>query len=82
MMTKAIEACINQIKLSVEAKKLFKKDWGKDSGLPFHSGYTQLAIIYDKQGKFLEAIQVCEQAKTQGWNGDWEKRITRYDKKD
>jgi tetratricopeptide (TPR) repeat protein len=81
MMKKSIVACNNQINISSKARKAFIKDWGKESGLPSHKGYTQLAIIYYKQQKFEEAVKVCEQAQKQGWSGDWERRISRYMKK-
>jgi hypothetical protein len=53
----------------------------KESPLPSHKGYQQLAIILEKQGKLEEAIKLCKQAAEQGWAGDWEKRVERYRKK-
>jgi DNA invertase Pin-like site-specific DNA recombinase len=50
-------------------------------GLPSHVGYKQLAIILEKRGQFDEAIKVAKQAKSQGWNGDWDKRIARCESK-
>ena len=49
--------------------------------LPLHSGYKQLTIIYDKQKRWEEAIALCDQAMEQGWDGDWEERKKRYQKK-
>ena len=43
--------------------------------------FRQLAIIYDKQGRHSDAIAVCENVAQAGWNGDWAKRILRYQKK-
>ncbi len=62
------------------------KDYDFDSefnkfSLPSHKGYEQLAIILNKQGKDDEAIKLCNEAKNQGWAGDWDKRIARYSKK-
>ena len=37
-----------------------------------HTGYNQLCIIREKQGKWSEVLQLAEQAKTEGWIGDWE----------
>jgi tetratricopeptide (TPR) repeat protein len=54
---------------------------GKVGDLPYHPGYKQLAIIYEKRGEFDEAIKVARQAQSQGWNGDWEKRIARCESK-
>ncbi len=49
--------------------------------LPSHHGYKQLAIILEKQGDFQGARTLCEQAKAQGWKGDWDARIARLNKK-
>lgn len=76
-LEKTIEACRQQIELACQAKAAFleKYPW---QPLPSHRGYEQLAIILGKQGKHGEAIQVCEQAKGEGWSGDWDTRIERY----
>jgi len=76
-LEKTIEACRQQIDLAPQAKAVFLKQY-PDQTLPSHRGYTQLAIILDKQGRYKEAIKVCKQAKSEGWNGDWDKRIERY----
>lgn len=54
---------------------------GLNYSLPSHSGYEQLAIILEKQGDFSEAIRLAQQAKQEGWKGDWDKRIDRCQKK-
>jgi len=46
-----------------------------------HTGYRNLCIIREKQGNHAEVIRLAEQAKAQGWNGDWDKRIERTKKK-
>jgi tetratricopeptide (TPR) repeat protein len=76
----AIEACKQQIALAPKAKKAFL-DEHKDSSLPSHVGFTQLAIIEEKQKNYEEAIRLSEEALKQGWHGDWEKRIERCMKK-
>lgn len=48
---------------------------------PGHRGFMQLAIIREKEGNFGAAIALAEQAKGQGWTGDWDKRIGRVQKK-
>lgn len=80
IMEKVIQACKKQIELAPAASSAFLKEY-PNQPLPSHRGYEQLAIILDKQGNFEEAIKVCEQAKSQGWAGDWDKRIERYRKK-
>lgn len=79
-LEKAIEACNQQIALGAKAAKAFQKEY-KDSSLPGHKGYQQLAIILEKQGRFDETIELCRTAESQGWAGDWERRIERCQKK-
>jgi tetratricopeptide (TPR) repeat protein len=79
-LDEAIKACQGQIAIAPKAARAFKKEY-PESPLPSHVGFTQLTIIYDKQGRHAEAIQVAQQAKQQGWVGDWDKRIERYQKK-
>lgn len=71
---KAIEACKKQIMIAPQAAKQFLKEYPTQA-LPAHVGYTQLAIILKKQGKNQEVIEVCRQAKEQGWAGNWDRRI-------
>jgi hypothetical protein len=48
---------------------------------PGHRGFTQLAIIREKEGNLEAAIALAKQAKAQGWTGDWDNRIDRLRKK-
>jgi hypothetical protein len=80
MLVKAETACENQINLAPDAAREFKKRYPWQD-LPSHAGYEQLAIIFDKQGKTREAIDLCQQAKQQGWVGKWDARIERYNRK-
>lgn len=77
---KAIKACGRQIEIAPLAASAFKKEY-KDSPLPSHKGYEQLAIIEEKQKKFNSVIDLAKKAMAQGWNGDWQKRIERCTKK-
>lgn len=77
-LNKTIEACQKQIALSSKSMAAIKR---KFSSAPSHPGYKQLAIIYEKQGLVKEAITLCQRAKKQGWHGDWDKRIDRYQRK-
>ncbi len=79
-LERAIEACKQQIDFAEEAKAAFEKEYNGHS-LPSHVGYRQLAIVLEKQKKFTEAIDLVEIAKSQGWSGDWDKRIERCTKK-
>lgn len=79
-LEKAVEACKQQIELAQKAADAFKAEY-KDSPLPSHKGYEQLAIILEKQKNFEETIKLCARAEEQGWAGDWGKRIERCKKK-
>ena len=79
-LKKAIDACKQQIDLAPKTIDALKTEY-KDSTLPSHKGYEQLAIILEKQKTYKEAIDLCGQADKQGWAGDWKKRIERCLKK-
>ena len=49
--------------------------------LPSHHGYKQLAIILEKRGDYVAAGALSEQAREQGWKGDWDARIARLNKR-
>jgi len=51
------------------------------SVLGVHTGYYQLCIIIEKEGNWQEVIRLAEQAKSEGWKGDWDKRIEKAKKK-
>ena len=76
---KTIEACKQQIDLAPYAKSEFLKQYPGEP-LPGHNGYEKLAIILEKQGKYQEAKNLCLQAKEEGWNGEWNKRMERCQK--
>jgi hypothetical protein len=79
-LEKAIDACKKQIELAEKAKQAFVILYD-DENLPHHKGFSQLAIILEKQNKKEECIKICEIAKMQGWNDDWDNRINRLQKK-
>ena len=56
------------------------KSWKSYKG-PVHVGYKQLCIIFERQGKYEEALNLAKQAKKEKWNEDWDKRIEKYQKK-
>lgn len=76
----AIEACSQQISYSKQASKEFLSQW-TNANLPNPRGYQQLVIIKEKQQRYKEAIQICNQALSEGWSGNWEERIERCNKK-
>jgi len=76
----AVIACQKQISIAVKVTRLLKKEYPGEQ-LPAHVGYKQLAIILEKEEKYSEVIRLMKNAVAQGWNGDWEKRIARCEKK-
>lgn len=77
---KAIKACEEQIRIAPQAAQQFLQKYPIQR-LPRHVGYSQLAIILKKQGNYQRVIELCEQAKKQGWAGDWDKRIAEANQK-
>lgn len=79
-LDKAISACIEQINISKQSKEAFLKEY-KNSPLPSHSWFEQLAIIEEKRWNYEKAIELSKQALDEWWNWDWEKRIERNEMK-
>ncbi|MBX3000537.1 MAG: hypothetical protein KF893_18600 [Caldilineaceae bacterium] len=84
----AIEACQKQIAIAAQSAKMFKNEISEaerqrtfGAQLPAHVGYTQLCIIYEKEKRYSEVIQLAHKAKKEGWAGDWDKRIARCQKR-
>ena len=76
----AIDACERQIALAPLAAEMFKREERVET-LPAHTGFQQLAIIKEREEDYDEAIRLSSEALSQGWSGDWEKRIARCDRK-
>ncbi len=79
-LNRAISACREQIAYATTAAAAFKRTY-PTSPLPFHKGYAQLSIILEKQHRYAEAVDVCSEAKDNGWCGDWDARIARCNRK-
>ena len=75
----ALYVCKKQINISHIASKIFKNN--PNDSMPYHLGYQKLAIQKEKKKKYLEVIELCEKAQSEGWNGDWQKRIDRCKKR-
>src|SRR3989339_1039883 len=58
-LNEAIKACKQQIKIAPQAASAFKKEY-KDSPLPTHKGYEQLAIIEEKEKNFNSVIDLAK----------------------
>ena len=77
----AVRACLEQISMADEVAFQMADLVDLMGRLPSHKGYHQLAIILEKRGDLDRAIRLCEQARAQGWTGDWTKRIERMEKR-
>lgn len=78
----AIEYCQKQIHISKQVKKAWLIKNFNDPQLPGHFGFKQLAIIYEKQGEYEEALELTKRCLEEGWNNkDSKKRIDRLEKK-
>ena len=78
-LAEAESACRSQIAISNAAAKEFVNEF--PGALPEHKGYKQLTIILHDRGAREEAIEVACRALSEGWSGDWPKRIERYSRK-
>ncbi|MDU3337966.1 MAG: tetratricopeptide repeat protein [Paraclostridium bifermentans] len=78
-LEKAIEYCEKQISISKKSKRAWICEYSEE--LPFHTGYDQLAIIYEKKKDYDKALAITRQALKEGWNNDCQKRIDRLIKK-
>ncbi len=76
----AFAACHKQIRLAPQAAKVFREKYpGKP--LPAHLGYLQATTMLEQQGAYARAIEVCRQAESEGWSGNWPWRIQRMAKR-
>ena len=78
----AIEKCVEYCKKDVEIADEFVNEFGD---VPRISSYKRLAIIYEKQERYEEALEVCNQAleigTTDGTKGGFEGRKERIQEK-
>ena len=75
--TLCVDICNRQIEIAPQAAIEFKKD---SPYMPSHKGFEQLAIIEKKNKNWSRVIELCNQAKQEGWAGDWDKRIAEAEK--
>lgn len=75
-LAEAEHACREQIAVAGPAAGEFAREF--PGALPEHKGYKQLTIILDNRGATGEAVEVARRAQSEGWSGDWVRRIERY----
>jgi hypothetical protein len=69
-----LAACHRQIVLAEEAAKALRQMRPNES-LPSHLGYLWATAILEREGRYERAIELCRQAQSQGWDGNWPWRI-------
>jgi hypothetical protein len=67
-------ACHKQVAMSEAAAQAFR-DLRPQEALPMHLGYQTMAVLLEKEGSYTKAIEICRQARDQGWSGNWTWRI-------
>lgn len=72
----AFAVCYKQARIAPLAAQVFRERC-PGRPLPSHVGYELMATILAKQGDLAQAIEVCKQAQSQGWPGNWTWRIQR-----
>ena len=96
-LARSVWACQKQIELSPQAASEFKREHrelkasairdGYDSNLPArcklprHIGFHQMCIILEKDGDFKGALRLAKRAFREGWDGDWDRRIPKLEKR-
>ena len=72
----AFAACYRQMRISAQVIEVFHERY-PDTPLPAHLGYSHAASILEQQSRYAPAMEICRQAQTEGWSGDWSWRIQR-----
>ncbi len=72
----AFSACYKQMRISAQVIGIFKERYS-DAPLPTHLGYLHAASFLEQQGRYAPALEICRQAQSEGWSGDWSLRIQR-----
>jgi hypothetical protein len=79
-LERVISACKQYIEIAPLLAEKHKKQYPR-LNLGKHEGFNRYTILLEKNRNYSEAIQLCEEAKRQGWKGDWNKRIERCTKR-
>lgn len=87
----ALEKCIYYCKEDIKNFPKFRKAWIKNEKkqglrkselyIPSIPSFERLAIIYEKQGRLSEAIEVCRKAIEYKLEGGFENRLKKLEKK-
>ena len=70
----AFAACYKQVRIAGEVRKALRERYPMRP-LPSHGGYELIVSMLTEAENYAQAITICEQAKSQGWPGDWVGRM-------
>lgn len=76
----AFGACHKQIVMAPAVAQAIR-EMRPDEPLPGHLGFQQMAVFLEKEGSYSKAIEMCKEARDQGWAGNWTWRIGSLAKK-
>ncbi len=63
-------ACYKQVTLATATAEAFRRQHPQAS-LPVHLGFQKLVGLLEMEGSYTRAIEICKQARSQGWGGNW-----------
>jgi len=72
----AFAACYKQARIGAQVVRAFHDRYPMRP-LPAHAGYELMTTLLTEVDNYERAIDVCRQARAQGWPGDWNARIQR-----
>jgi len=72
--------CLSVIGISKNVSDYIKNELKNPNWLRSNA-YNRMAMILTKEKEFEQLIKLCEKAKFEGWEGDWDKRIDGAKKK-
>lgn len=67
-------ACHKQIAIATRVAVAFQ-DKRPGQALPLHMGFQMMAVLLEQEESYAQAIELCKQARFQGWSGNWTWRI-------
>jgi hypothetical protein len=73
---KFFQLCQDQISSAKKRAKALTYGY-PNSPLPEHKGYNKLIKILEENGELPQILDLCLQAKEQGWKGNWDDEIKR-----
>ena len=67
-------ACHKQVALSTLAAAALR-ELRPEAPLPTHLGFQVMAKLLEQEGSYTKALEMCKEARDQGWAGNWTWKI-------